>query len=411
MIKRDARASDGDRRRALVIGVDAYLHESNPKGAVADARDLVSALRKTGVSDLTVLLDREADRASVLREFDGLRERTKAGDTVFLSFAGVGSQEPSTLSEHILLLPSYEPQNAGQSEKIRLDEALRYVKDLEDRGASIVFVLDACFGERALREADARATPMSYRHAESTPIRGEPPPPREGAQFSPSDFKRSVILFAIAEDLKAPEIRIPGLGYRGALSYSVARALEGSVGFGAGGKTDAAEFASYVRQVVYQLSDGRQIVPTAFTSTSTKSDGDGQVNARGVRVQAIADANDEPKGSLEILLDDPPPQDGTPGTAAMALFRVKEPIRVASLDGQSAQLKGLATQVKYETAAVDANPDLLWDPATREVIANGERRRAPCGPKRSRLHYRQDSGFATAEAAGCKGAADRQNFS
>ena len=48
--------------RALVIGIDAYRHVRPLKGAVPDARDIEASLRRTGVADVTSLIDDAADR-------------------------------------------------------------------------------------------------------------------------------------------------------------------------------------------------------------------------------------------------------------------------------------------------------------------------------------------------------------
>ena len=42
------RAPDGGNVRALIIGIDNYQHYRSLKGAVADARDIVGALRRVG---------------------------------------------------------------------------------------------------------------------------------------------------------------------------------------------------------------------------------------------------------------------------------------------------------------------------------------------------------------------------
>src|SRR5271167_3642692 len=92
-------APSGGEVRALVVGIDDYLFERRLKGAVADARDLEGALRRTGVSssNLTVLIDAEATRPAVLAAMARLVEQTRANDLVFISFAGHGTQRPESV--------------------------------------------------------------------------------------------------------------------------------------------------------------------------------------------------------------------------------------------------------------------------------------------------------------------------
>src|SRR5947208_14818615 len=74
--------------RALVIGIDAYRHVRPLKGAVPDAQDIETSLRRTGVADVTSLIDGAADRDSILRAINTLLSRTMSGDLVLPSIRG-----------------------------------------------------------------------------------------------------------------------------------------------------------------------------------------------------------------------------------------------------------------------------------------------------------------------------------
>ena len=65
------RSADGGSVRALIIGIDAYRHVKPLKGAVADARDIENALRRSGVEDITALIDAKADRVTILSSIEG----------------------------------------------------------------------------------------------------------------------------------------------------------------------------------------------------------------------------------------------------------------------------------------------------------------------------------------------------
>src|SRR6266852_4847918 len=78
------------------------------------------------------------------------------------------------------------------------------------------------------------------------------------------DFERTSFLAAVDRNTKAPEVRIPCVpGFRGALSYAVARAFEGAADQNRDRRVSQTELFTYVRQVAYQLSDQRQQVVTA----------------------------------------------------------------------------------------------------------------------------------------------------
>ena len=82
---------EGGEIRALVMGIDAYQHVRQLKGAVADARDIQTTLKAMGVGDITTLVDDQAERSAVLREIRALVQRTKRNDLIFLSIAGHGT--------------------------------------------------------------------------------------------------------------------------------------------------------------------------------------------------------------------------------------------------------------------------------------------------------------------------------
>ena len=65
---------EGGEVRGLVIGIDAYQHVRQLKGAVADARDIQSTLKEVGVRDVTTLIDEQAERTAFLREIGALAE-------------------------------------------------------------------------------------------------------------------------------------------------------------------------------------------------------------------------------------------------------------------------------------------------------------------------------------------------
>src|ERR1041384_3113361 len=106
--------------RALVVGIDAYRHVRPLKGAVSDARDIETSLRRMGVSDLTTLTDDRADRDSVLAAINGLLRRTGRGDLVLVSIAGHGAQEPERVKgsqpdgmDSVFLLPGFATSHEG----------------------------------------------------------------------------------------------------------------------------------------------------------------------------------------------------------------------------------------------------------------------------------------------------------
>jgi hypothetical protein len=393
---------DGAAVRALVIGIDDYQHVRKLKGAVADANDIVSSLRTMGVTDVVKLTNADADRASVLREISALVERTKNNDLIFLSIAGHGTQEPERVKgsepdgmENVFLLPGFENTPAGSVERILGGEFNHFIRQFELRGAKVIFVADTCHGGGMVRDIDPRAAEMSFRQVprytllvdELKPVSDRDDPKSE------LDLDHTAFLAAVDRYTKAPEVRIPGIeGLRGALSYAVARAVEGNADNNHDGKVTLKELFSNVRQVVYQLSDQRQNVVTISSPAQTPETDVAFELTRGVVLiqgptaratpgQVLAAAPAEAKAPASPAATAPPPiapasvapSSVAPTGVAPPAARFAAPIRLAALDGKM----NYFTSVKPKDVAVQAvqptdNPDLIWDPVSHDVIAWGD---------------------------------------
>ena len=260
------RSGDDGSVRALIIGIDAYRHVKPLKGAVADARDIESALKRRGVQDITALIDLKADRAAILSSINNLLGRVGPRDLVILSLAGHGAQEPERVRgtqpdgvENVFLLPGFETSGAGSQQRILGAEFYHFLKQFEARGAHVIFVADTCFGGGMTRDIDPRSEEMSFRQVPSYRMSGDQLQPIAAAAdelLTEANFDRTTFLAAVDRKTKAPEVTIPGIsGFRGALSYAVARAIEGNAADPGDGRTTVKELFGNVRQVVYQLSN------------------------------------------------------------------------------------------------------------------------------------------------------------
>jgi hypothetical protein len=268
--------------------------------------------------------------------------------------------------EDVFLLPGFEVSPAGSLERIFGSEFNHLIKQIELRGARVLFVADTCYGGGMAREVDPRAGEMSFRQAPSYRLVVDllqPISTAADAMLTELDFERTAFLAAVDHKTKAPEVEIPGVpGLRGALSYAVARAVEGNADADGDGKTTLKELFSNVRQVVYQLSDQRQsIVATLPPSLDPNREIVFEL-ARAVTIVAAP--------TLSMAAPAPPP-----ATAASAAppSGTDRPVRIASLDGKQTQFSSLARrEAAFEIVRPADNPDLIWDPASRDVVAWGD---------------------------------------
>jgi hypothetical protein len=367
------RPPQGGEVRALVIGIDAYQFVPPLRGAAADARDIEQTLRNQGVTDITALYDGAADRATVMHTLDQLVERSQSGDLVVLSIAGHGVQEPEHIKgsqpdglDNVFVLAGFNPKTAaGMQQRIIGSEFNHVIKQFEAKGAHVMFIADACYGGGLAREIDPRAGEMSFRQAPRYLLTFDALQPISTASdafLSDSDFKRTEFLAAVDRNTKAPEVRIPGVpGFRGALSYAVARAFEGAADENRDGHVSQAELFTYVRQVAYQLSDQRQLVVTS-----------GPI-ARGGGSDVVFDRT---RGVI-LLAQTQPPSPGAearpPAPAPPAGATALGIVRVAVLGDRRDLLANLeAREARFEVVGAKDSPDLIWDPASLEVLASGD---------------------------------------
>lgn len=396
---------DGGDVRALVIGIDDYQHVRKLRGAVADATDIVGSLRSMGVGDVVALTDAQADRARVMREIAALVERTRTNDLIFLSIAGHGTQEPERVKgsepdgmENVFLLPGFDMTPSGSVERILGSEFNHFIRQFELRGAKVIFVADTCHGGGMVRDIDPRAAQMSFRQVPSYTLLVDELRPVSDSDDPKSelDFDHTAFLAAVDRHTKAPEVPIPGVnGLRGALSYAVARALEGSADVNNDGKVTLKELFSNVRQVVYQLSDQRQnIVTISSPAQSPETDVAFELTrgvvliqgpaARTASGQAATTPGSGPPSAPAVTAKAPTasnpataakavPANVAPGNAAPAPPRPAMPIRLAALDGKTSYFANVTPKdVPVQAVQPTDNPDLIWDPVSHDVIAWGD---------------------------------------
>jgi len=173
----------------------------------------------------------------------------------------------------------------------------------------------------------------------------------KAANFSNNDI--SVLLpdsqsskeFAHEKNTKAPEVRIPGQPtLRGALSYAVARAIDGTVpNLIDRGSVNRKRLFEYTRQVVSQYSESRQVI-----------------TVEPLRTPALLEA------PVFKLLDAAPP-----ATAALQPWK-DVPVRVR-FEGGPRPAVALVQPVTtpFTIAAPNEPAELIWDSRSGDVVTAG----------------------------------------
>ena len=260
---------------ALVIGIDDYQHGSDLFGAVNDAKDIAAALEQTGAASVRLLLNEQAHRDAIFSAWESLKAEAKSGDTLLLSYAGHGSQEPERVPgqeqdgmDEVLLLGAYDAKAPANYQRIVDDELRKMVLDAAD--FEVVMVFDACHSGTLNRAVGREVRQQRSRFSNYGAITNDTlPPPPLVQEPQAGTLEYETYLAASLDSRKTPEIEIDGQ-QRGALSYFFAQALRGYADQDNDGTVTRAELRHYIQTNVRQLSEGRQ-EPTVDFSEKVKT--------------------------------------------------------------------------------------------------------------------------------------------
>ena len=339
--------------RGLVIGIDDYRELNDLAGAVNDARDIAGALSSTGVTDLVVLENGAATRQRIVAEWRALMARAAPGDTLVLSYAGHGGQEPAQVPgterdglDEVLLLGGFQSAGAGTRERIFDNELNQWFLEAGARELRVIFVADSCHAGTLTRSLDPRTPVPVFRTARYTISDDmlELEVPEGAAALDEAELAHVSFLAAGQEHEQVPEIALPGKTgrpeARGALSYMFARAVEGRADLDGDGMLRRAELWRFVRENVRMMSEARQ-TPNLLP------------NGRG----------DEP-----ILRLAPSPAQLAAGAAAQ-MPGPTSAVRLAVLHAAPPVLATARNRLPgVRMVSTADSPDLIWDAATRQVV-------------------------------------------
>ncbi|HEX6142421.1 MAG TPA: caspase family protein [Geminicoccaceae bacterium] len=339
---------------AIVAGADAYRHVPELAGAVSDALDLADQLTWLGATT-SRLIDGGLNRPALMAAFEATLAAAGPDDVIVFSYAGHGLQIPDQNGDEAdgydetFVLPEYEPGIGDRTNLILDDEIDDFVRRAAPR--PVIFVADSCHSGTMLRSVDPRA---DHRRIRSLPRSSFGPTPEARARPIAADraLPPDNLLFvgAVPENLVVQEVLIEGRP-RGALSYAVARSLGGSSDLDGDRVVTSDEMSAQVVQMVRALSEARQ-TPQVFTGI-----------VRGRPLFHLPEA--APVAPVK----------------AMAKALDLEPVRVATPDdgGPMPVLGALEGAVLVATAA---DAELIFDPATGDVLTSQGDQAARLGPAR-----------------------------
>lgn len=372
-------APGGGAVRALVIGIDKYpkLSGADLNGATADANDMARTLKSAGIPDANVrtLTDGDAVRSRVIAEMDRLVSESKSGDLVIISYSGHGMRvsaykrwdglDKSGLHSQ-MALSNFSPTDMKNGHEVIVDREMRaWYARLDAKGVDVLVVMDTCYGGK-MRDVVPGAAGMKVRELNTTVINDKVHDTFDPIKMSEKEARADtnamphVTFFAGAtEQSVVPEI--PGVDranptvVRGALSYFIARAIEGKV---SDDKVTREQLLKFVKPNVRAVTDGRQFI--AFGPETGSAEAMQQVVFR------VADkANEMPSRDPE------PPPPVTPPVADPNPPQA-DPVRVAIANGSKELFSNIEPGRAPFVPSEAAEADVIWDVGNGTALSRGD---------------------------------------
>jgi hypothetical protein len=353
-------APGGGTVRALVVGINDYskLPHQSLKGARPDADDIAAVLKSAGVSDLTELPDDLATRANFVANMERLIATSKPGDLVIITYSGHGTQVPAysnwkevdgKLANEQIVLSGFAFSGPAQHEAIVNFEMRAWASRLDAKGVDTLVVWDSCFGG-GMRGVEPQWGQIQVRAAHQpsdAKLESTFPSITMTAAEARADIKTMshvTFLAGATDDSVVPEMS--GIdparpdASRGALSYFLARAMEGQLKSGSVSRLDLFKFLA---QNVSEKTAERQVI-----EVQPQRRGDPSVSGRAVFV--IADNDD-----------------------STATHRDIAPVRLAIVGGPQEAFASIETRATpLELVADRGQAELVWDVGAKKAFAKGD---------------------------------------
>ena len=371
------------RLHAMVVGINTYYGRAgrgqvpNLLGCINDANDIAAQVTKLAPGSLRVLGARNepVTRAAFFSAWQDMLAAAAEGDTLLLTYSGHGGQirelcpgnEEDGHDETLILSGFDVGQARDRAEHIVDDELAERFAATAAKRLLVVFVADSCFSGTVYRSVEAAAN-VRYRTIRSYEL--APGASSAGAcrTATPEDPPNLLFLSGSQENEVVPEINVGGQ-WRGALSYAVARALEGRAA--SKGVVTAYGLSEFVLRYVQSLSDAGQHPNVTWPSRTRATPNDVMTIEGNTPVVVLGSAQ-------------PPP------VARPAQDDEIWPVRLRILGLTAAERQGIAKTLTHAVLVGESEPAaLIWD-AQRQLILNDQGHRIAEGVGAGQLQHAID---------------------
>lgn len=371
------------RLHAMVVGINTYYGRAGRGqvpgllGCINDANDIARQVAKLDPGSLRVLGARNepVTRAAFLSAWQDTVAAGGEGDTVLLTYSGHGGQirqlcpgNEDDEHDETLVLSGFDIGQAREAaEHIVDDELAERFAAAAARRLLVVFVADSCFSGTVYRSVEAAAG-VRYRTIRAYELTSGASSASACRAAAPEDPPNLLFLSGSQENEVVPEINVGGQ-WRGALSYAVARALEGRAA--SNGVVTAYGLSEFVLRYVQSLSDAGQHPSVTWPSRTRATPND---------VMTV-------EGSTPVLVlgtTAPPP------APKPAHDDEVWPVRLRILGLTATERQRIARSLTHAILAGESDPAaLIWD-AQRQLILNDQGHRIAEGVGADALQHAID---------------------
>jgi Caspase domain len=348
----------GPRLHAMVVGINTYYGRGsrgqvpNLMGCINDANDIARQVAKLDPGSLRVLGVRNepVTRAAFLSAWQDMLAAAGEGDTLLLTYSGHGGQirqlcpgNEQDAHDETLVLSGFDiGQMRDGAEHIVDDELAERFAAAAAKRLLVVFVADSCFSGTVYRSVEAAAN-VRYRTIHAYELARNAA--ADGCRATvPEDPANLLFLSGSQENEVVPEINVGGQ-WRGALSYAVARALEG--GAASGGIVTAYGLSEFVLRYVQSLADAGQHPNVTWPSRTRATPND---------VMTV-------EGNTPIVVL------GSPTAPRVISDDVVWPVRLRILGVSAAEGLRIAKSLTHTVLVGESEPAaLIWDTRQQLVL-------------------------------------------
>jgi hypothetical protein len=357
--------------RGLVIGIDRYPNldaKGQLAGAVADARDISRALTAAGANVQTLTND-DAVRSRVVVEMNRLVDQSKTGDLAIITYSGHGMRvraypgwkglDASPFHSQIAL-SRFGGGSVENGHEIIVDREMRaWYARLDAKGVDVLVVMDSCYGGHMRQVAESagdikvRSLAGDIDDESHDSFVGIPMSQRE-ARVDVKDLTHVTFFAGATETSTVPEMTgidsADPKAIRGALSYFVARSIEGAVS--RDGKITRERLLKFLGPNVRQATEGRQFIDFEPRIESTEA------------LQKIVFRTDD-GATPERPKPGPGPKPQSPEPRV-------DPVRVGVANGAQADFAKIQKAQAPFVSAEPSEADLVWDVGRGNALSRGD---------------------------------------